>query len=312
MVWPVSLSGTDALMVFIQETGPWFWLVLGCTVMAWTCTVALFVAQTLKVRVPLFLWAGLPALSVLAGQIGTLLGQQQLQEALMWAESGVKSLTWAGHQVALNSDIVGHYAGAAGLLASLWALGIAQVAVPGPEPRWTLGLGFTALLLPLMAGCAAGAFSIGSGAWGAPVVLLLGAPALALGCLRGSDEARCHTARVGLATMLTLATLWAAVGDELRAQKQLAEVWISSWLETMEVLEELVTAAQHASSAAILGGGVSVLAASSLMLLTGAMGRLGLDARAFVGAVVMMGLFISPLLTEALIRLVAWQYLPVY
>jgi hypothetical protein len=116
---------------------------------------------------------------------------------------------------------------------------------------------------------------------------------------------------MALAAMLTLATLWAALGDVAVAERALTEVWLGSWLETMEVLEGQVTRAELNIHGAVLGGGVNVLAASSLMLVSAAVGRSGLDLRGGLGVVLVGGALLVPFMLEGASRWIAEGYLPI-
>jgi hypothetical protein len=287
------------------------WVVVSMAFVSLCGVLAMGVAAAFKLRVPLPLWVAGPMTTVSLGTIGTLYGQSHLQDALMWATESTNSMAWAGHGAALLTNIAGYYSGSMVMLASVWALGIALAIAPGEEPKWTAGLAFMALLFPLTAACGTGVFAVGTAAWGAPLVLLFGAPALAIGMLRGTEEPHLQAGRMALAAMLTLATLWAALGDVAVAERALTEVWLGSWLETMEVLEGQVTRAELNIHGAVLGGGVNVLAASSLMLVSAAVGRSGLDLRGGLGVVLVGGALLVPFMLEGASRWIAEGYLPI-
>jgi len=304
------VSEFDTLSGALQEAGPFLWVVITSVFMSLFLAFGLAVAMGFKMRVPLPLWLLGPVTVAVAGQAGMLLGQSALEDALVWADSGINSLSWAGHAAALSTNIAGAYGASFVLLLSVWAMGFMLAIVPGEEPRWTTGLAALALLFPMAAACGTGVFAFTTSAWGAPVVLLLGAPGLAMACLRETETPRIHASRTGTAALLVLAVAWAALGDVLRLERALAWIWQASWLETMEVLDGLVSGTKQSISATLLGGAVNVLAGSAVGLVLAIFGRRGLDWRGALGVALTAGFLLIPLLLEAATRWIAAGYLP--
>ena len=304
------MSGLDELTRLIPQAGPFLWVVIIGVFLSLFAVLGLAGALGFKMRVPLPLWLVGPLMVAVSGQAGMLLGQSMLKDALLWVGEGSHSMTWAGHGAALLPNIAGAYGTSLVLLCSVWAMGVLLALVPGDEPRWTVGLATVALLLPMVAGCATGGLAFTTSAWAAPVILVLGAPGLALACLRETETPRVHATRMGAAALLLLAVAWAVLGDVLRLERLLADIWQVSWLETVEVLDGLVTGTKQQISATLLGGAVNLLVGSALLLVMAIFGREGLDGRGALGAALALGFLMIPLLLEVGTRWVASGYLP--
>lgn len=305
------MNGFEELTWAVRDAGPVLWVVVTCVFMSLFVAFGLAVAMGFKLRVPLPLWVLGPLTVAVSGQAGMLLGQSELQDALSWvADDDYNALVWAGHAMALLTNIAGAYGTSFVLLCSVWAIGLMLAAVPGEEPRWTVGLAVLALLLPMAAACGTGVFAATTSAWAAPLVLLLGAPGLALACLRETETPRVHASRMGAASLLALAVAWAVLGDVLRLERLLADIWQVGWLETMEVLDGLVTDTKQQISATLLAGTVNLLATSALLLVLAIFSREGLDWRGALGAALAAGFLMVPLLLEISTRWVASGYLP--
>lgn len=177
----------------IVDGGVWSYGVLGVASLALLMTGLFALLAAFKLRVPSPLWFGLPVLAILVGYVGTLvatnLGKNVLPAIAASQRSAMAGAAWGE---ALSPAILAWGLVSVLLLVQAWLAAPAHILRAGDQPSWRVGRSALTLILPLLFGVVQSLYLFLTKSpaelQAIPVLLVLGAPALAIACIRVDEE----------------------------------------------------------------------------------------------------------------------------
>lgn len=218
-------------MDLVQTAGAGGYAVLACVLLAFLMTPLWAGLAAFRKRVPSPLVHGLLFMTVWVGYLATAWAVYRTGAAISHADAEMQRvLASAGWSEALSPLILA-WAGVSFVgLSTAWLSAIGHAVAVGPRPIWSFGRAAGSTLLPgLLALVLLIHAAVGQGLGpllASPTLLLIGAPALGLVCLRlqdeyGDDSSRLVAARLKVGAGLVAAVLGAAVAVNLQAEAQL-------------------------------------------------------------------------------------------
>jgi hypothetical protein len=249
------------MMDLVQTAGAGGYAVLSFVLLALLMTPLWAVLAAFRKRVPSPLVYGLLFLTAWVGYLATAWAVYRTSTAVSNVDAEVQRvLASAGWSEALSPLILA-WAGVAFVgLTTAWLCAFGHAVAVGPRPSWSFGRAAGSTLLPgFLALILLTHAAIGQGLGpllASPSLLLFGAPALGLACLRlqdeyGDDASRLVAARLKVGAGLVAAVLGAAVAVNLQAEAQVYSAVASA---SPDQQAALVAAAQAVRSGSWMQG----------------------------------------------------------
>ncbi len=292
------------LIEFFNKGGPFMYGVAALFLLGLVVSLGLTVVACLRKRVPAAAWLALPALTVILGAVGRMVGNAEVVDVVPAAiPAGRDQLLFSGLSIATFVEELAWMLTGVLMFAVTLGVALGQAVGAGKGARWKFGRPSLAVVLGwLGAGGVVAAiwpvqYYTGPLVYGFPLVLLLGALPVAVVSLREgveqADACRAVAARVMVGSGLVLGTialvLAAHRSGEIQAVKGLGAA--SSPQQTALVASGLSISEYALSTGAVaLIGAVVVLAVLGLAPL----GQL-VNLRSMLGAAVVIVLSALPI-----------------